>query len=178
MSTNGRDGYVTTPVGDVLISVTAHGLAAISYLTHRSLGESAEDLARRGIIPGDDKGTIMRVIDQLTRYFDRNLTAFDVAFDLTGASDFTRRVLDATRAIPYGEVRTYGEVAAMIGTPGATQAVGNALGMNPIPIVIPCHRVVRSDGSMGSYTGGVNIKRVLLDIEGVYFPEQQRLDLG
>lgn len=177
MSTSGSGGCMTTPVGDVLISVTANGLAAIGFLAYCSPDESARDMARRGITPTDDDARIEQAISQLTRYFDGDLSQFETEVDLGGVSEFTRLVLDATSSIPYGEVRTYGEVAAMIDTPGATQAVGNALGMNPIPIVIPCHRVIRSDGSMGSYTGGVHIKRALLDIEGVHFPEQQRLDL-
>ncbi len=86
-------------------------------------------------------------------------------------------MLEATATIPYGETVSYGEIARMIDMPGATQAVGNALGANPVPIVIPCHRVIRSDGSMGWFTGGPGIKRALLRLEGVAFPEQTTLPL-
>lgn len=177
MSTPGHERYLKTPVGDVLISATPVGLSALSFLAYRTKDGSTEDVELRGEIGSSDNDDIGHVASQLARYFDGTLTQFDLDIDLTGVSDFTRRVLQATGLIPYGEVRTYGEVATMIGSHGSTQAVGNALGMNPIPIVIPCHRVIRSDGSMGSYTGGVYIKRALLDIEGVHFPEQQTLNL-
>ena len=117
------------------------------------------------------------VVDQLAAYFAGDLRNFTIPLDLDAASEFTRRVLKATAEIPYGETRTYGEIAEAIGSPGATQAVGNALGANPIPVVIPCHRVVRADGSMGWFTGGPHIKRMLLDLEGVHFPEQQSLGI-
>jgi methylated-DNA-[protein]-cysteine S-methyltransferase len=79
--------------------------------------------------------------------------------------DFGRRVLGQTARIPFGEVATYGEVAAAIGSPGGARATGNALGRNPMPIVVPCHRVVRGGGKMGGYTGGVERKELLLTLE-------------
>jgi methylated-DNA-[protein]-cysteine S-methyltransferase len=130
-----------------------------------------------GIDEKTHPGTPMtgEVADQLAAYFAGTLREFTVPVDLAAASDFTRRVLEATARIPYGATRTYGDIAAAIGMPGATQAVGNALGANPVPIVVPCHRVVRADGSMGWFTGGAHIKRALLDLEGVHFPEQTTL---
>jgi len=82
-------------------------------------------------------------------------------------------VLGATNRIPYGKVRTYGDVASAIGKPKASRAVGNALGRNPIPVIIPCHRVILSSGAMGWYTGGPEIKRALLEIEGVRHAARQ-----
>jgi methylated-DNA-[protein]-cysteine S-methyltransferase len=102
------------------------------------------------------------IVDELVAYFSGSLRKFTIPVDLSQTSDFTRKVLKATATIPYGETVSYGEIARMIGMPGATQAVGNALGANPVPIVIPCHRVIRSDGSMGWFTGGPHIKRALL----------------
>src|SRR5690606_37550960 len=91
---------------------------------------------------------------------------FDLPVDLPGLSPFSRQVLQATAAIPFGRLVTYREIAKEIGQPGATRAVGNGLGRNPVPIVIPCHRVVRSGGAIGGYGGGLAIKWRLLEIEG------------
>jgi methylated-DNA-[protein]-cysteine S-methyltransferase len=102
---------------------------------------------------------------ELDEYFTGRRQAFDLALDLRLLSDFTRRVLGATAAIPYGEVSTYREVAAAAGSPRGSRAAGNALGSNPLPIVLPCHRVLHSSGGLGGYTGGLGRKRVLLAIE-------------
>lgn len=91
--------------------------------------------------------------------------------DATVCTPFQWRVLMAEKAIPRGEVRTYGQIAAQVGCPRGARAVGNALANNPFPIVIPCHRAVRSDGSLGGFQGGVEIKRALLEMEGVRFDE-------
>ncbi len=93
----------------------------------------------------------------------RNMEMFEKAFAMF--TPFARRVLSATARIPYGAVATYGDVAADAGSPGGSRAAGNALGSNPVPIVIPCHRVVRSGGALGGYTGGVARKELLLGIE-------------
>jgi methylated-DNA-[protein]-cysteine S-methyltransferase len=91
--------------------------------------------------------------------------------DATVCTPFQWRVLMAEKAIPRGEVRTYGQIAAQVGCPRGARAVGNALANNPFPIVIPCHRAVRSDGSLGGFQGGVAMKRALLEMEGVRFDE-------
>ncbi|MEA2584044.1 MAG: methylated-DNA-[protein]-cysteine S-methyltransferase, partial [Thermomicrobiales bacterium] len=86
----------------------------------------------------------------------------------SGVSPFTRSVLTATAEVPYGRLSTYRDIAQQVGRPSATRAVGNALGRNPIPVIVPCHRIVRSDASLGGYTGGLEIKERLLSLEGVY----------
>lgn len=102
----------------------------------------------------------------LVRYFSGGAVDFDrYRVDLTAFTEFERAVYGATRRIPAGEVRTYGEIAAAVGNPGASRAVGNALGENPACIVIPCHRVVAS-GGIGGFTSGLRWKRALLDLEG------------
>jgi len=107
------------------------------------------------------------VARDLARYFSGEVVNFDdYEVDLTGYTDFQRRVYEATRAIPPGEVRTYGEIARAIGNPGASRAVGNALGRNPACIVIPCHRVVAANGGLGGFTSGLRWKRDLLHFEG------------
>ena len=104
--------------------------------------------------------------EQLTEYFGRRRPRFDLFVDLTGLGDFQRAVLDAASGLEFGETVTYTEIARRIGRPKASRAVGNALGRNPIPIIVPCHRVVRTDRTLGGYTGGLRYKRALLDIEG------------
>lgn len=107
-----------------------------------------------------------RAREELAQYLDGERSFFSVAVDLEALPGFQRGVLDAARAIPLGEVRTYGWVAARIGKPGAVRAVGNALGANPVPLLVPCHRVVRSDGSMGGYSfGAPELKEQLIQLE-------------
>jgi methylated-DNA-[protein]-cysteine S-methyltransferase len=104
---------------------------------------------------------------ELDEYFDGKRHEFTVVLDWSLTTGFTRRVLQATAAIPFGRLSTYKEVAANAGNERATRAAGNALGSNPIPIVVPCHRVLRSGGKLGGYTGGLDKKEHLLALEGV-----------
>jgi methylated-DNA-[protein]-cysteine S-methyltransferase len=103
---------------------------------------------------------------ELDEYFEKRRTSFDLPLDWSLARGFGRRVLRATAQIPYGSVSTYARVAARAGSPRAYRAAGTALGHNPMPIVVPCHRVLHADGGLGGYTGGVERKRLLLGIEG------------
>ncbi|MFQ5665717.1 MAG: methylated-DNA--[protein]-cysteine S-methyltransferase [Candidatus Binatia bacterium] len=105
------------------------------------------------------------IVQQLTAYFSGHRRTLDLPLDLRRATVFQRRVLLAARQVPAGQVVSYGEIAKRIGQPRASRAVGQALGRNPIPIVIPCHRVVAGDGTLGGYTGGLHIKKKLLGIE-------------
>ena len=104
---------------------------------------------------------------QLDDFFAGRRHGFAVAIDWALTTGFTRRVLEATAAIGFGQVSTYRDVAAAAGSPKATRAAGNALGANPVPIVVPCHRVLRTGGGLGGYTGGVDKKERLLAREGV-----------
>ncbi len=103
---------------------------------------------------------------ELDEYFDGSRRAFELAQDWTLMGAFGRTVLGATYEIPYGGVLCYAEVAAEAGSPRGSRAAGNALGSNPIPIVVPCHRVLRTGGSLGGYGGGLDRKRYLLELEG------------
>lgn len=105
------------------------------------------------------------VFRQVMEYFAGERRVFDVAYDLGSLTPFQRRILEAVAQIPYGESRTYGQIAAMVGNPKAARAVGAACNRNPILIVIPCHRVVGARGAMVGYAAGVEIKRYLLDRE-------------
>lgn len=123
------------------------------------------------IFPGvrEAPETFARLIRAFERYFSGRRVVIRARLDLTGATAFQKRVWTAAAAIPYGTVRTYGQIAREMGMPGASRAVGRALGMNPLPIIIPCHRVIRSDGGMGGFSAaqGIKMKRVLLSLEGL-----------
>lgn len=123
----------------------------------------AIDLNRRAQ-RGPESELEHRVSTELLEYFAGDRTSFDVMVRPRGTA-FAQRVWDALRSIPYGATRTYGEIARLIGNPEAARAVGTANGRNPIPIVIPCHRVVAAGGKLGGYGGGLKLKRALLDLE-------------
>ena len=151
--------------GGLLIAATDSGVCFISF---RPAAES-EYLARWAkadfsVTRGGERA--LAAASQLKEYFAGNRKHFELEVDLHLVSDFTRRVLEETRRIGFGKVLTYHQIAQRIGAPGASRAVGNALGKNPVPIVIPCHRVVASDG-LGGFTGGLGYKRKLLGVEGI-----------
>jgi methylated-DNA-[protein]-cysteine S-methyltransferase len=111
-----------------------------------------------------DPGAFGTAVEQLDGYFAGELVDFDMELDLRG-TEFQRRVWQALLTIPYGETRSYGEIAEQIGAPGAARAVGLANGHNPIAIVVPCHRVIGASGSLTGYGGGLDRKRTLLELE-------------
>jgi methylated-DNA-[protein]-cysteine S-methyltransferase len=166
----GHYGLMESPVGDLLIAITQDGVADISYLVNSDREASLGELEARGILAIERSARVEPVREQLREYFAHRRTEFTLPVDLHGITLFTQRVLKATSLVPFGKVRTYQDIAAEIGKPTASRAVGNALGRNPVPVIVPCHRVVRADGSMGWYTGGSRIKQTLLDIEGIAFP--------
>ncbi len=154
-----------SPVGTLLLAATSVGLVRISYADF-GLDATLEDLARRisprvMAAPARLDGA-RRELDQ---YFSGHRQSFDLPIDWSLIQGFGRRVLEATRRVPYGSVSTYARVAAEAGSPRGSRATGNALGANPLPIVIPCHRVLRTGGGLGGYTGGLERKRRLLAVE-------------
>ncbi len=162
------DVAVTTmdsPLGTLLLMATRRGLVRVAFESEdrdEVLVEVAERLSPRIL---EAPGRLDRVRRELDSYFSGGLREFDLDLDWSLAGPFARRVLRRTARIPYGSVASYGEVALGVGTPRGARAVGNALGSNPIPVVVPCHRVVRTGGAMGGYGGGVPRKRWLLDLE-------------
>jgi len=104
--------------------------------------------------------------DKLRRFFDGQPVSFDEPLDMSGATDFQRRVWEATRRIPRGQTLTYGQVARQVGSPRAARAVGQAMARNPWPVIVPCHRVVGHDGRLTGFGGGLDMKRRMLDMEG------------
>lgn len=119
---------------------------------------------RAAEIVRDDRA-LSDVLSEIDAYFSGKLRVFSAPIDLRGVTPFTRRVLVAARFVPFGAVTSYGELARRIGVPKGARAVGAALGRNPIPIIVPCHRVLQSGGRLGGYTGGLHIKRKLLEVE-------------
>jgi methylated-DNA-[protein]-cysteine S-methyltransferase len=156
-----------SPLGDLLVAVTPRGLIRIAYNAHEGSDAVLEELARR-VSPRvlEAPAALDEVRRQLDEYFAGRRAGFDVPVDWRLHAGFGRRVLRATARIPFGKVLTYGEVAAKAGSPRGSRAAGNALGSNRIPIVVPCHRVVRSGGKLGGYTGGIERKEYLLELEG------------
>ena len=166
-----------SPAGPLFVAATEDGLCEIDFAEHETEAAFRQRLAGRGFDPrpasmevdpaGDDCPVIGDVADQLREYFEGHRDRFDLPLDFTGVSPFTRTVLEATTEVPFGRLDTYRGIACKVGKPSATRAVGNALGRNPIPVVVPCHRIVRTDHSLGGYTGGSHIKQRLLALEGV-----------
>ncbi|HEX4010172.1 MAG TPA: methylated-DNA--[protein]-cysteine S-methyltransferase [Solirubrobacteraceae bacterium] len=160
--------YATTdsPVGRLLLATTPAGLARLAYLDGDNEDAVLTDMAAR-LSPRvlSAPARLDEPRRELDEYFAGRRRRFDVALDLRLMTDFTRRVLAATAAIPYGSLSTYRDVATEAGSPRGSRAAGNALGANPLPIVLPCHRVVHAGGGLGGYTGGLDRKRTLLAIE-------------
>jgi methylated-DNA-[protein]-cysteine S-methyltransferase len=156
-----------TPVGELLLAATPRGVVRISYLDWFPEDDTLADLARR-VSPRvlEAPARLDEVRRELDEYFDGERRRFDLKVDRALLGPFARKVLGRTARIPYGKVSTYSEVAAAAGSPRASRAAGNALARNPIPIVIPCHRVLRTGGGMGGYAGGLDRKARLLALEG------------
>jgi methylated-DNA-[protein]-cysteine S-methyltransferase len=159
-------GTTDSPVGELFLAVTDKGVACIAYDDQdrqRLERQLAQALSPRVVtsLPGTDL-----VRRQLGEYFDGSRQRFEVGLDDRLMSPFVRKVLRETARVPYGEVSTYGTVAANIARPSAARAVGAALGSNPIPIVIPCHRIVGASGALTGYAGGLRRKEFLLRLEG------------
>jgi methylated-DNA-[protein]-cysteine S-methyltransferase len=159
---------VDSPVGTVLVAATHRGLVRIAFGASFDADEVVEDLSER-ISPRvlEVPSYFDGVRRELTEYFEGRRTSFDLPLDWQLTRGFARQVLRRTAKIPYGDVSTYQRVAAEAGSPRAYRAAGNALGANPIPIVVPCHRVLRTGGGLGGYTGGLHRKETLLRVEGV-----------
>lgn len=109
---------------------------------------------------------IKAVLKAVDRYFNGETEAFDIKIDWQGMSSFQKQVLEITKSIPYGSLMSYGDIANRLNKPGAARSVGRAMGSNPMPIIIPCHRVVGSEGKLRGFSGGINKKKFLLELEG------------
>jgi methylated-DNA-[protein]-cysteine S-methyltransferase len=157
---------VDSPIGPLFVGASKQGLASISFDA-----EPDQHLERLARVAGPrvlrSPKTIDPVRRELDEYFGRRRRAFDLTLDLRGLTDFTLDVLRELAAVPYGETTTYGALASKVGHPRAARAVGTVMNRNRIPIVLPCHRVVGSNGSLVGYAGGMDRKVKLLELEGV-----------
>jgi methylated-DNA-[protein]-cysteine S-methyltransferase len=161
--------WVDGPFGRVFLAKTEKGVCRVSF--RRTEDELLSELERRSLLPEMAPEELVRERRELAEYFQGKRRRFEFPVDLRGITGFQRRVLQAARRIPFGESCCYGDVAKRVGHPNAQRAVGSALGKNPVAIVIPCHRVVASGGRIGGYTGGLDIKRTLMEIEGMALEE-------
>jgi methylated-DNA-[protein]-cysteine S-methyltransferase len=155
-----------SPLGELLLAATPRGLVRIAYLSETNRDHVLEELAHTvspRVLTAPKR--LDPVLLELDEYFARQRTEFDLPLDWRLSRGFTRRVLRATARIPYGHTTSYAQMAAAAGSPRGSRAAGNALGANPIPIVVPCHRVLRTGGALGGYGGGVARKETLLTLE-------------
>lgn len=150
--------YMESPVGDICLAGHEGGLRVISF-QEGSSAQGPVDGWRR------DSRVFASAVEQLQAYFEGELRSFDVELDPVGTR-FQRKVWEALRGIPWGETIPYRELAVRVDRPGAWRAVGSANGKNPLPIIVPCHRVIGRDGSLRGYRGGLRFKEFLLRLEG------------
>lgn len=153
---NVRYRSMDSPVGKLTLAGTA------GRLRHLRMVDQTYEPSRIGWEPDD--AAFPEAVDQLEQYFNGERQEFELELDLVGTA-FQRRVWEALLTIPYGETRSYGQIAAQLDAPGASRAVGLANGHNPIGIIVPCHRVIGANGSLTGYGGGLDKKRALLDME-------------
>lgn len=158
-------GPIPSPIGEFIAVVSHQGLLALAFETDHQ-DDVLERVAAK-VSPNliDLPSAVASVRRELDAYFSGDLRFFTMTLDRALITPFQDKVLAATSRIPRGEVRTYGQIAAAAGRPKGAQATGQALGANPIPVVIPCHRVVAADGSLRGYAGGLDRKEFLLDLE-------------
>ncbi len=161
------DLLADSPLGPVLVVASRTHVTAVDFGPKTESGLLAK---ARTALPGQefvrDAGPPGAAIAALAAYFDGRQTAFDLPLDLSVGTAFQQQVWRATLRVPYGQPSTYGQIAAAIGNPRASRAVGTALGHNPIAIFVPCHRILGANGRIGGYTGGLRYKRALLALEG------------
>ncbi len=156
---------IDSPIGPLLVAATPHGLARIYFDAEPEL-----HLERLAQVYGPRVLRAAPAVDaahrQLDEYFDGSRSAFELELDLRGAAPFAGQVLAELARVPYGQTTTYGALATKVGAPRAARAVGTVMNRNPIPIVLPCHRVVGANGSLTGYAGGLDVKERLLRLEG------------
>jgi methylated-DNA-[protein]-cysteine S-methyltransferase len=158
---------VDSPLGKLLAAQTKRGLVELAYEdddADRLLAELSARVSPRVLEAPAKLDEVRRQLDQ---YFEGKRTEFDMPIDWSLSRGFTQRILQATAKVPFGQLATYREMASKAGNERAVRAAGNALGSNHIPIIVPCHRIIRTGGALGGYTGGLERKEFLLKLEGV-----------
>ena len=165
-----KSAVFKTPMGWVGLAATVRGVSAVVLPkpSRRAVERELTEVRR-----GEGARVAVHLAAARTAvedYIGGKVRSFNVPIDLDGQTPFRKKVWQALQAIPYGRVRSYGWVARKIGKPGAARAVGAACGANPVPLLVPCHRVVAGDGSLGGFSGGLPNKRRLLKLEGIRVP--------
>jgi len=156
---------IESPIGPLLVAATNRGLARIFFDAEPEL--HLERLAQAyGPRVLRSAGSVDSAHRQLDEYFSGSRSSFELDVDLRGSAPFAQHVLDELARVPYGQTTTYGTLAAKVGSPRGARAVGMVMNRNPIPIVLPCHRVVGANGSLTGYAGGLDVKEKLLQLEG------------
>ncbi|MER7099265.1 methylated-DNA--[protein]-cysteine S-methyltransferase [Streptomyces humidus] len=178
MNSHGQDGQqvvwtvVGTDIGPLLLAATGEGLLTVVFHATDAVRDRVLDrlAGRMGAEPVEAPGSplLAEAVRQVEAYFAGERRDFELPLDWSLVSGFNRQVLrELASGVPYGAVVGYGDLAGRVGQPGAAQAVGAAMGSNPLPVFVPCHRVVESDGGIGGFGGGLETKRKLLALEGV-----------
>lgn len=160
-----RYGGMASPVGPLWLLASPRGLAGVEMAKDEAAAVAAWRSRLRREVVRDD-AAVRRHVVELERYFAGTITRFQVPLDPLEGTPFQRQVWATLQAIPYGETRSYKWLAGQVGAPAGFRAVGAANGRNPLPIVVPCHRVVNVDGRLGGYGSGLDNKRWLLRLEG------------
>lgn len=159
-------GSLETPIGTLQLATTSQGLVRMGFGYVETKEDMVAELAHLPCPMGQgDPDWLAGPCTQIREYFEGSRRWFQVALDLRLSHGFYRQVLDTLMSVEYGTTVSYGELAHMAGSPGAARAVGTAMSTNPIPLIVPCHRVVRSDGSVGEYGGRPDVKAWLIDHE-------------
>lgn len=156
-----------SPVGTVLLAASEKGLTFLSFRPQEILASKKFSFMR-------DSATLAPYIANIREFLAGKRRDFDFPLDLRG-TDFQLRCWNQLLKIPYGEAITYAQLAQRVGSPNGFRAVGHANGQNPIAIIVPCHRVIASDGTLGGYGGGLPMKQWLLDLEGAIIPAQRQM---
>lgn len=165
---------IDSPVGGLLLAATGAGLVRVAFVgeDHDAVLEAlARQIGRRLL---DAPARLDPAAEQLDDYFVGRRRSFDLPLDFSLSTGFRRRVQEQLPGIAYGSTATYRELAERVGSPAAVRAVGTACATNPLPVVVPCHRVVRADGGLGGYLGGLEVKTALLELEGAFGADGRR----
>lgn len=157
----------SSPIGNIFVASTTRGICLVDLMNDSEHNFEKKIESRFHIIPVKDRSIFTEVEGAFKGFFDGTLKDFDLTLDLRQGTSFQKKIWLKVKEIPYGQIRSYKWVATEIGNPKAYRAVGNANGKNPIPIIIPCHRVICESGGLGGYKPGTELKKKLLRLEGV-----------
>ncbi len=161
---------VETPIGRILVAATPAGVCRVCFPGERPEHRYLWFNRYFSILPLEQNHPVVdRAVSQIEEYFARHRHSFDVPLDLRG-TDFQLRVWTELAKVPFGATTSYGELARRVGKPGGARAIGNALGNNPVPIIVPCHRVIGHDQSLVGFGGGLSVKEQLLELEQARIP--------